>query len=59
MRELQWLRPRLDQGGLVFLDDVTDSWHEIRDVFNAVAGGASTGYSALGHDGRIGVLQRV
>lgn len=58
-RELQWLQPRLNSGGLVFLDDVTDSWHEIRDVFNAVAGDESTGYRALGHDGRIGVLQRV
>jgi len=58
-RELQWLRPRLNKGGLVFLDDVTDAWHEIRDVFNSVSGDTSTGFTAVGHDGRIGVLQRV
>jgi hypothetical protein len=58
-RELEWLRPRLNKGGLVFLDDVTDAWHEIRDVFNSVSGDTSTGFTAVGHDGRIGVLQRV
>jgi hypothetical protein len=43
---------------VVFLDDVTDAWFEIRDVFNAIAGDSRAGYTALGHDGRIGALQR-
>ena len=51
-RELEWLRPRMRRRGIVFLDDVTDAWPEIRDVF-----GSARSYRRIGHDGRIGALR--
>lgn len=56
-QELAWLRERMRPGGVVFLDAVTDAWVEIRDIFNSAADGQS-GFTAIGHDGRIGALQR-
>jgi hypothetical protein len=51
-RELAWLRQRLRRRSVVFLDDATDEWPEIRDVF-----AGARGYARVGHDGRIGALR--
>ena len=58
-RELEWLRGRLNPGAIVFLDDVTDAWNEIRDVFNQLAADTGSGFVAVGHDGRVGALRVV
>jgi hypothetical protein len=54
-----WLRNRLNPDAVVFLDDVTDAWHEIRDAFNEVSTESGSGFVALGHDGRVGALRLV
>jgi hypothetical protein len=53
--ELADLEPLLLGDGLVFLDDCSESWPEIRDVFRSVP----DGWCAEATDGRIGVLRRV
>jgi hypothetical protein len=54
-RELEWLRTRARSGALVFLDDVTEWYLEIMEVFNRATEGET--WTAVGHDGRIGVLE--
>ena len=56
-RELEWLRIHANPGALVFLDDVTDAWHKIRDVFRGASGDPASGFTRVGHDGRVGVLR--
>jgi hypothetical protein len=58
-REVEWLRDRLNPGAVVFLDDVTDAWHEVQDVFNKISSDTGSGFVAVGHDGRVGALQLV
>lgn len=53
--ELADLAPLLLRDGLVFLDDCSESWPEIRDVFRS----RPDGWCAEATDGRIGVLRRV
>lgn len=53
--ELADLAPLLLRDGLVFLDDCSESWPEIRDVFRS----RPDGWCAQATDGRIGVLRRV
>lgn len=58
-REVEWLRGRLNPGAVVFLDDVTDAWQEVQDVFNKISSDTGSGFVAIGHDGRVGALQLV
>ncbi len=53
--ELADLEPLLVGDGLVFLDDCSESWPEIRDVFRSVP----DGWCVEATDGRMGVLRRV
>ncbi len=57
-RELEILARIVRPGGLVLLDDVADSWVELRDLY---ADGAThdLGFEQVDHDGRVGVLRRV
>jgi hypothetical protein len=52
--ELAELRPLILPDGKVFLDDCSESWPDIRDVF----GSAPDGWHAEATDGRTGVLRR-
>ena len=52
--ELDACVPLIEPGGHVFLDDCSESWPEIRDVFRSEL----DGWVAEGTDGRIGVLRR-
>lgn len=56
-RELTAVAHILEPGGLIFLDDVSDSWVEIRDLYAEVAHDASSPLEAVAHDGRLGVLR--
>jgi len=58
-RELEAIVPMLRPGALLILDDVTDVWVGIRDLFGElVAPDSPWPLEVLGHDGRIGVLRR-
>jgi hypothetical protein len=58
-RELEAIVPLLRVGALLVLDDVTDAWAGIRDLFGELgAPGSAWPLEALDHDGRIGVLRR-
>jgi hypothetical protein len=58
-RELDAIVPLLRSGGLLILDDVTDVWVGIRDLFGELGSVDSQWpLEVLGHDGRIGVLRR-
>jgi hypothetical protein len=58
-RELEAIVPLLRVGALLVLDDVTDAWAGIRDLFGELgASGSAWPLEALDHDGRIGVLRR-
>jgi len=52
--ELGHVEPLLRDGGVVFLDDCNEYWPDIRAVFEH----PGSGWSADGHDGRIGILRR-
>jgi len=52
--ELRLVVPLLGSGALVILDDVDESWSEIRDVFNRLE---ETGLRQLSTDGRIGIAR--
>jgi Methyltransferase domain len=58
-RELEAIVPLLRPGALLILDDVTDVWVGIRDLFGEL-GAADSPWplEVLDHDGRIGVLRR-
>jgi hypothetical protein len=58
-RELEAIVPLLRAGGLLILDDVSDVWAGIRDLFGELgAEGSPWPLEVLDHDGRIGVLRR-
>jgi hypothetical protein len=58
-RELETIVPLMRVGALLVLDDVTDAWAGIRDLFGELgAPGSAWPLEALDHDGRIGVLRR-
>jgi hypothetical protein len=52
--ELEGIRPLMQSGARVFLDDCNDAWSEIRAVFDD----PGTGWSTRATDGRIGILQK-
>jgi hypothetical protein len=58
-RELEVIVPLLRVGALLILDDVTDVWVGIRDLFGELgAPGSSWPLEVLEHDGRLGILRR-
>jgi hypothetical protein len=58
-RELEAIVPLLRDGALLILDDVTDVWVGIRDLFGELGSPDSQWpLEVLDHDGRIGVLRR-
>lgn len=58
-RELETIVPLLRVGGLLVLDDVTDAWAGIRDLFGELGTpGSAWPLEALDHDGRLGILRR-
>ena len=58
-RELETIVPMLRAGALLFLDDVSEVWVGIRDLFGELgAPGSQWPLEVLDHDGRIGVLRR-
>ena len=52
--ELDSLRPLLKPGALVFLDDVSEGWPLLKQLFEGAAAG---NFRALAADGRVGVLE--
>jgi Methyltransferase domain len=59
-RELEAIVPLLRVGGLLILDDVSDVWVGIRDLFGELgAPGSPWPLEVFDYDGRIGVLHRV
>jgi len=54
-REFEALRQLLTVGSIVVLDDVVE-WDGVRELFERVL--ADEHFSDLGHDGRLGVVQR-
>jgi len=52
--ELDFLRPLLKPGALVFLDDVSEGWPLLKQLFEGAAAG---NFRALAADGRVGVLE--
>ncbi|MFM7518963.1 MAG: class I SAM-dependent methyltransferase [Planctomycetota bacterium] len=53
-KELTSLQPLLRDRAIVVLDDVDESWAEIKAVFNLVD---QTRFSTVGTDGRVGILR--
>jgi predicted O-methyltransferase YrrM len=59
-RELETILPPLRPGGLLILDDVTDVWVGIRELFGELgAPGSPWPLQVVDHDGRLGILQRL
>ena len=56
--ELEILARIVRPGGLVFLDDVSETWSELLDLY-ADPATAALGYERVDYDGRIGVLRRL
>lgn len=54
-REIAVVEDLLKPNGLLILDDVSDSWDEIRAVFNGLVG---RGFSQVAADGQVGILQK-
>jgi hypothetical protein len=54
-REAELVGRLLKPDGLLILDDVSDSWSEIREEFGSLQ---AVGWKAVGQDGRVGILQR-
>jgi hypothetical protein len=54
-REVALLAPLLRHDGLLILDDVSDSWIEIKEEYGSLL---ASGWKAVGADGRVGILQR-
>lgn len=58
-RELEAIVPLMRVGALLILDDVTDVWAGIRDLFGELGGPESQWpLEILDHDGRLGILRR-
>lgn len=57
-RELQVVDSMLDQGGLLFLDDVSAVWQGIRELFKELGGDSSSSFEQVGYDGRVGALRK-
>jgi hypothetical protein len=55
-RELVWVDKLLRPGGLMVVDDVSETWIEIQEVFRRFLAG--DGYEKVFQDGRIGVLRK-
>ncbi len=53
--EIEALCPLLAPDALLVLDDVDESWPEIREVFRRIA---KLGFETVGTDGRVGVAKR-
>ncbi len=53
-REVELIRKLLKPAGLLILDDITDSWEDIKQKFVELQ---SKGWRTLGTDGRVGILQ--
>jgi hypothetical protein len=54
-REVAVVAPLLRPDGLLILDDVSDSWSEIKAEYGSLQ---ASGWRAAGADGRVGILQR-
>ncbi len=54
-REIAVVEDLLKPNGLLILDDITESWHEIRSVFEGRVG---RGFSRVGTDGQVGILKK-
>jgi hypothetical protein len=58
-RELRILGQMIRPGGLVFLDDVSESWSELLDLFaEATSSPGAWPFERAGYDGRVGILRR-
>lgn len=55
-RELALVDAMLDDGGLLFLDDVSAVWKGIRELFRELGEDSASGFEQIGYDGRIGAL---
>ena len=54
-REIGWIERLLKAGGLVFLDDVSDRWPDLVELFESLP---EARLRKAGHNGRVGVLRR-
>jgi hypothetical protein len=52
--ELEKIHPLMSKGGLVFMDDVSEGWPILKQVFENSSKGL---YRAFEADGRVGVLE--
>ncbi len=58
-RELTLVQAMLEDGGLLFLDDVSAIWKGIRELFNELGeDGSGWPFEQVGYDGRIGALRK-
>jgi hypothetical protein len=58
-RELRLVQAMLEQGGLLFLDDVSAVWKGVRELFNELGEDDSPwALERIGYDGRVGVLRK-
>lgn len=54
-REVELISPLLKPRGILILDDVSEGWAEIKEEYTSLQ---TLGWSAVGADGRVGILQR-
>jgi hypothetical protein len=56
-RELAAIGRVVRSGGLVILDDVSESWTELLELFAEAAAGDASPFEQVDYDGRVGVLR--
>jgi Methyltransferase domain len=57
-RELALVQDMLEEGGLLFLDDVSAIWKGIRELFKELDEDSAWSLEQVGYDGRVGALQK-
>ena len=55
-RELLLVQEMLEEGGLLFLDDVSAIWRGIRELFKELDEDSAWSLEKIGYDGRVGAL---
>jgi hypothetical protein len=57
-RELSLVGEMLEEGGLLFLDDVSVVWKGIRELFKELSEDSAWSFEQIGYDGRVGALRK-
>jgi hypothetical protein len=58
-REVSLVSEMLEEGGLLFLDDVSIVWKGIRELFKELGEDSAWTFEQVGYDGRVGALRKV